>query len=81
MLRLVPMLHGRSHGPFGRESLATTGYSPFLTFSVPDLDELLPRLLHLGATLDGPIKRPSLGKAAVLRAPDGHMVSIFESAT
>lgn len=44
------------------EAACTTGYSPFLSFNVEGFDEMLPRLLQLGASLDGPIKHPSFGK-------------------
>ncbi|EIE20318.1 Glyoxalase/Bleomycin resistance protein/Dihydroxybiphenyl dioxygenase [Coccomyxa subellipsoidea C-169] len=60
------------------EAFTTCGYTPFLAFEVADLQESVQRLLQLGATLDGPIKYPARGKVAVLRGPDGHMLSLFE---
>ena len=32
----------------------------------------------MGASLDGPIKYPEHGKVASLRAPDGHMIGLYE---
>ncbi|KAK9904314.1 hypothetical protein WJX75_009019 [Coccomyxa subellipsoidea] len=61
-----------------RHAFTTCGYSPFLSFEVADLQDSVQRLLQLGATLDGPIKYPARGKVAVLRGPDGHMLSLFE---
>jgi len=55
------------HGP-RREAYACTGYSPFLAFTVGELQETVQRLLRLGATLDGPIRHLPDGKArAALR--------------
>merc|ERR1711976_21504 len=62
------------------EAFCTTGYSPFLQFTVQDMDSTLPRLLSMGAVLDGPVKYPVEGKTAALRAPDGHMIGLFEPA-
>ena len=59
----------------------TTGYSPFLSFDVPDLNAAVQAGLQLGGALDGPIKYPAHGKAAVLRAPCGHTVSLYEATT
>ncbi|BDA45562.1 hypothetical protein COCOBI_07-3490 [Coccomyxa sp. Obi] len=61
------------------EAFTTCGYTPFLSFEVADLQDTVQRLLQLGATLDGPIRYPQRGKVAVLRGPDGHMLSLFES--
>ena len=97
-----------------REAYCTVGYSPFLSFTVSELQATLTQLLQLGGTMDGGIKhmprgmvrfvssvpRPfarspivlcsgrlpaTSGRAAVLqtaamRAPDGHMISLFEPA-
>ncbi|KAK9838280.1 hypothetical protein WJX81_002218 [Elliptochloris bilobata] len=60
------------------EAYASTGYSPFLAFTVGELQATVQRLLALGATLDGPIKYSPGGKVAALRAPDGQMLSLFE---
>jgi hypothetical protein len=61
-----------------REAPSTVGYSPFLCFNVEQMDKVVYKCLQLGATLDGPIKYPPQGKIASLRAPDGHMIGIFE---
>eukprot|EP00951_Prasinocladus_malaysianus_P005261 scaffold37377_cov46-Prasinocladus_malaysianus.AAC.1 len=45
-----------------REAFCTAGYSPFLQFTVQDMDTTLPKLLSMGATMDGPIKYPIEGK-------------------
>eukprot|EP00897_Mesotaenium_endlicherianum_P004767 jgi/Mesen1/4318/ME000022S03604 len=60
------------------EAQLTTGYSPFLSFSVLDLDTTVVRLLSMGAVLDGPILYPTHGKVASIRAPDGHMLGLHE---
>jgi hypothetical protein len=56
----------------------TTGYSPFLAFSVTDLQGTLQRLLPLGAVMDGPIRFAQAGPVVALRNPDGQMMSLFE---
>jgi len=61
------------------EAHRTSGYTPFLSFDVADMDATVPKLLQLGATLDGPIKYHAHGKVAALRAPDGPMISLFEA--
>ncbi len=60
------------------EAALSTGYSPVLAFDVPDLDATVQAALQAGATLDGPIKHPPGGRAAALRAPDGHMIGLHE---
>ena len=62
------------------EAHRATGYSPILSFTVSDLDQTVNNLLRAGASLDGPILYPSRGKVAALRAPDGHMLGLFEPA-
>lgn len=44
-----------------------------------DFDNTIYRLLKMGAVLDGPIKHPVHGKVAALRAPDGHMIGLYET--
>lgn len=44
------------------EAACSTGYSPFLNFDIRDLSDVVPRLLMLGAIMDGPIKYPAHGK-------------------
>ncbi|CCI39681.1 unnamed protein product [Albugo candida] len=61
------------------EAVCSTGYSPFLNFNIENMDDLIPRLLTLGATLDGPIKYPAHGKIAAVRSPDGVMIGLYES--
>ncbi len=63
------------------EAHASTGYSPILNFDVADLDGAVNRMLVLGARMDGPIRYPSEGRVAALRAPCGHMIGLFEPAT
>ena len=62
-----------------REAYCTTGYTPFLSFNVADLQQTVSIMLQLGGTLDGPIKYPGSGKVAAVRAPDGQMLSLYES--
>ncbi|KAK3268908.1 hypothetical protein CYMTET_22617 [Cymbomonas tetramitiformis] len=62
------------------EAYCTAGYTPFLSFNVADLDSTVTKLLTLGAQLDGPIKYPTHGKVASLRAPDGQMLGLYEPA-
>ena len=62
------------------EAQRTTGYSPLLSFTVSDMDVTVNNLLRAGAVLDGPIKYPVQGKVAAMRAPDGHMLGLFEPA-
>lgn len=44
------------------------------------MDSTVPRLVSLGAVLDGPIRYEPYGKVAAVRSPDGHMVGLYESA-
>jgi len=64
----------------GSEAQVCTGYSPFLTFDVSDMDSTIARCAQLGAHLDGPIQYPAHGKIATMRAPDGHMIGLYEPA-
>lgn len=57
-----------------------TGYSPILSFTVDDMDTAVPRLLGLGATLDGPVRHHLYGAVAAVRSPDGHMVGLVQGA-
>ena len=54
------------------------GYSPFLSFAVADLQQTVTDMLQLGGQLDGAIQYPPEGKLAAVRAPDGHMISLYE---
>jgi hypothetical protein len=46
------------------EAACSSGYSPFLNFDIPDLSDAVPRLIMLGAIMDGPIKYPAHGKVS-----------------
>mmetsp|Transcript_9884 Transcript_9884/g.20770 ORF Transcript_9884/g.20770 Transcript_9884/m.20770 type:complete len:151 (-) Transcript_9884:1152-1604(-) len=61
------------------EAMSCTGYSPFLVFKTDDMDEKVPKLLQLGAVLDGPISYEPYAKIASMRAPCGHMIGLVES--
>ena len=60
------------------EAQLSAGYSPFLNFDVDDMDMIVARCVQMGANLDGPIQYPAMGKVAALRAPDGHMIGLYE---
>ncbi|TDH65358.1 hypothetical protein CCR75_003622 [Bremia lactucae] len=60
------------------EAACSSGYSPFLNFDIRDLCEAVPRMLMMGAIMDGPIKYPVHGKVAALRSPDGVMIGLYE---
>jgi catechol 2,3-dioxygenase-like lactoylglutathione lyase family enzyme len=62
------------------EAHVTTGYSPHLHFDIADMDSTIVQLLQLGAVLDGTIKYDPHGKMAAVRAPDGHMIGLYEPA-
>ena len=63
------------------EAQLSSGYSPFLNFDVDDMDMIVARCVQMGANLDGPIQYPAMGKVAALRAPDGHMIGLYEPTT
>lgn len=44
------------------------------------MDTVVPRLMQLGATLDGAIRYEPYGKMAAVRSPDGHMIGLIEHA-
>ncbi|XP_004300042.1 PREDICTED: uncharacterized protein LOC101295626 [Fragaria vesca subsp. vesca] len=56
------------------------GYSSLVSFTVPDINQSVTKLMVLGAELDGPIKYEIHGKVAALRCIDGHMVGLYEPA-
>lgn len=60
------------------EASLSVGYSPLLNFDVDDMDTVVARCVQMGAHLDGPIQYPAHGKVAALRAPDGHMIGLYE---
>nr|BAX25128.1 hypothetical protein [Oryza brachyantha] len=55
-------------------------YSSMLSFTVPDINSTVTKLLSLGAELDGPIKHEITGKVAAVRCIDGHMLGLYEPA-
>lgn len=63
------------------EAQLSTGYSPFLSFHVNNMDTTVAHCVQMGAHLDGPILYPAHGKVATLRSPDGHMIGLYEPAT
>jgi hypothetical protein len=77
VLRSRP-LHLSLSSPRHSEAEVSTGYSPFVSFDVADIDTLVPSLLQMGAVLDGPIQYDTGGKLAAMRSPDGLMVSLRE---
>ena len=79
--RMLIRLGIPASGDLHREAYCTTGYTPFLSFNVIDLQQTVSNMLQLGATLDGPIKYPGSGKVAAVRAPDGQMLSLYEPDT
>lgn len=44
------------------------------------MDQTVPRLIQLGASLDGAIRYEPYGKMASLRSPDGQMIGLYERA-
>lgn len=62
------------------EAQLSTGYSPFLNFAIDDMDSAVPRLLGLGAALDGGVRYNDYGRTAAVRSPDGIMIGLYESA-
>jgi hypothetical protein len=64
----------------GQESQLCVGYTPWITFTVSNLDTIITACIQQGAHLDGPIQYPAHGKIALLRAPsnDNHMIGLYE---
>lgn len=60
------------------EAQLSVGYSPFLNLNVADLDTLLPRLVQMGAHMDGAVRYTPSGKVVALRVPDGFMIGLHE---
>ena len=56
------------------EAFLSTGFSPFLAFSVPDLQHSLQQMLQLGGRMDGAIIHAASGKVCTLphAAPRTH---------
>ena len=61
-----------------KEAQMSTGYSPFLSFDVDDMDMVVAQCAQMGGHLDGAIQYPAHGKVAALRAPGGHMIGLYE---
>ena len=62
------------------EAQLSTGYSPWITFEVNQMDQTVAAAVQAGAHLDGPIQYPAHGKVAMLRSPDNHMIGLYEPA-
>lgn len=60
------------------EAQLSVGYSPMLSFEVVDMDSTITKCAQMGAHLDGPIQYPAHGKVAAMRAPDGHMIGLYQ---
>lgn len=60
------------------EAQLSVGYSPMLSFEVVDMDSTIAKCAQMGAHLDGPIQYPAHGKVAAMRAPDGHMIGLYQ---
>ncbi len=63
------------------ESQLTTGYSPIIHFEVDDIQARVNAALSLGGRLDGKIQYETHGAVAAVRAPDGHMIGMYERAS
>ena len=62
------------------ESQLTPGYSPIIHFEVDDIQARVNAALSLGGRLDGKIQYETHGAVAAVRAPDGHMIGMYERA-
>eukprot|EP00924_Labyrinthula_sp_SR-Ha-C_P011201 maker-scaffold_48-snap-gene-0.38-mRNA-1 protein AED:0.42 eAED:0.42 QI:125/0.66/0.75/1/0/0/4/18/97 len=60
-------------------SEASVGYSPFISFDVENINEIIPQAIQQGANLDGPIQHNLSSTSAVLRSPDGHIIALTQS--
>ncbi|GAB2286231.1 hypothetical protein Dimus_020653 [Dionaea muscipula] len=56
------------------------GYSSLLSFTVPDMNNTVAKLMELGAEIDGPIRHEIHGKVAGMRCMDGHIIGLYEPA-
>ncbi|RYG43174.1 VOC family protein [archaeon] len=66
------------HSAEDSEARCAVGYGPMLCFTVTDLDSMVPAALAAGGHLDGGIQYNEAVKLAVLRSPDGAMVTLTE---
>lgn len=60
------------------EAQLTSGYTPIVHFEVRDIQTRVNEALRLGGRLDGAIRYDARGATCALRAPDGHMIGLFE---
>ena len=60
------------------EAELSFGFSPALCFDVKDAASLVPKLISLGAKMDGAIDFGPRATVASLRSPDGTMVTLIE---
>ncbi|KAL6296476.1 hypothetical protein ACE6H2_004618 [Prunus campanulata] len=77
-LQSGPLKLALMHSPNDR--VMQEGYSSLLSFTVPDINQTVTKLMALGAELDGPIKYEIHGKVAAVRCIDGHMLGLYEPA-
>ncbi|GLJ44872.1 hypothetical protein SUGI_0944540 [Cryptomeria japonica] len=63
-----------------KDLAAQKSNNSFLSFTVPDLNNTITRLISMGAELDGSIKYEIHGKVAAVRCLDGHMLGLYEPA-
>lgn len=63
------------------EAQLSVGYSPWITFTVSQMDSTIAACVQMGAHLDGPIQYPAHGKVALVRSPDNHMIGLYEPVT
>jgi len=63
------------------EAELSFGFSPALCFDVKDAASLVPKLISLGAKMDGAIDFGPRATVASLRSPDGTMVTLIEEIT
>ncbi|KAL8170694.1 hypothetical protein V2J09_022498 [Rumex salicifolius] len=68
----IALLHSPSEHPVEKD------YSSLLSFTVPDINSTVTKLMALGAELDGPINHEIHGKVAAIRCLDGHMIGLYE---
>jgi len=61
------------------EAELSCGFSPALCFDVKDTASLVPKLISLGAKMDGAIDFGLRATVASLRSPDGTMVTLIET--
>ena len=61
------------------EAALCTSYAPVLQLTVDSVAAAVPRLLALGARLDGGIEHTEAGAIATVRTPDGHTISLVEA--